>query len=194
MLTKLEQRERVVAIAKKRFLNYGFNQVSIGSIVKELRTSKSTVYKYFNSKEDLIKCVIDQMEKEITKNIEQIILDQAKSFCSKLGAIIELNKDILSSINDEFLKDLQFYYPEIWEYYEQLRLSRINKYYRQLLTNGIDEGIIRRDINIEILLTVYMQLTKIPFNNGHFQKVHTNNQELYDDISRVFLEGAMIRK
>ncbi len=194
MLTKLEQRERVVAIAKKRFLTYGFNQVSIGSIVKELRTSKSTVYKYFNSKEDLIKCVIDQMEKEITKNIEQIILDQAKSFCSKLGAIIELNKDILSSINDEFLKDLQFYYPEIWEYYEQLRLSRINKYYRQLLTNGIDEGIIRRDINIEILLTVYMQLTKIPFNNGQFQKVHTNNQELYDDISRVFLEGAMIRK
>ncbi len=194
MLTKLEQIERVVAVAKKRFLTYGFNQVSIGSIVKELRTSKSTVYKYFNTKEDLIKGVIDQMEKEITKNIEQIIFDQAKSFCSKLGAIIELNKDILSSINDEFLKDLQFYYPEIWGYYEQLRLSRINKYYRQLLTNGIDEGIIRKDINIEILLIVYMQLTKIPFNKGQFQKLHINNQKLYEDISRAFLEGAMIRK
>ena len=44
-------RERILKIAGEQFLSQGFYKVSIDSLVAELRTSKSSIYKFFSSKE-----------------------------------------------------------------------------------------------------------------------------------------------
>ena len=55
----MDVRDRIVRVAKQRFLKNGFYKVSMDSLVKELRTSKSSVYNHFSSKDELVKAVID---------------------------------------------------------------------------------------------------------------------------------------
>jgi AcrR family transcriptional regulator len=188
-----DQHQRILAVARSKFLRFGFNRMSIDSIVRELRTSKSTVYKYYQTKNDLIKAVIDQLNNEINTRLEDIINDEDLSFCGKLNTVVEFTKNTLTEINEEFLQDLKLYTPEIWDYYEKGREYRIDTYYRKLFNDGVIEGAVRKDIDLEILMKVYFNLTEMTVDADQFSKVSYTNQELYAEISKVFLEGALVR-
>jgi len=189
-----DQKQVILSAARKKFLTYGFHHVSIDSIVRDLHTSKSTIYKYYSTKEELIKGVIDQLNTEINDQLEKIINDEDTSFPAKLGLVIEFTRNTLTMVNEEFLQDLKFHTPDIWDYYEESRKYRIEKYYRQLFIHGIDQGIIRKDIDIKILLEIYLHLTDMSVDADQFNKVNYSNQDLYSEISKVFLEGALIRE
>lgn len=193
MKKSVDQNQRILAVARSRFLRYGFNRMSIDSIVRDLRTSKSTIYKYYQTKEDLIKSVIDQLNNEINSRLEDIINDKNLSFCGKLNSVVEFTKNTLTEINEEFLQDLKLYTPEIWEYYEKGREYRIETYYRKLFNDGVVEGAVRKDIDLEILMKVYFNLTEMTVDADQFSKVNYTNQDLYTLISKVFLEGALVR-
>ncbi len=167
--------------------------MSIDSIVRDLRTSKSTIYKYYQTKEDLIKAVIDQLNNEINDRLNEIISDDEQSFCGKLNSVVEFTRNTLTEINEEFLQDLKLYTPEIWEYYEKGREYRIDNYYRKLFNDGVIEGAVRKDIDLEILMKVYFNLTEMTVDVDQFSKVNYSNQDLYAVISKVFLEGALVR-
>ena len=194
MKKSADLKQVILSTARRKFLTYGFHHVSIDSIVRDLHTSKSTIYKYYSTKEDLIKGVLDQLNHEINDQLEVIINDEDTSFPHKLGLVIEFTRNTLARINEEFLQDLKFRTPEIWDYYEESRKFRIEKYYRQLFIHGIEQGIVRKDIDIQILLEIYLHLTDMSVNADQFNKVHYSNQDLYSEISKVFLEGALIRE
>jgi hypothetical protein len=110
-----------------------------------------------------------------------------------LNTVVEFTKNTLTEINEEFLQDLKLYTPEIWEYYEKGREYRIDTYYRKLFNDGVIEGAVRKDIDLEILMKVYFNLTEMTVDADQFSKVSYTNQELYAEISKVFLEGALVR-
>lgn len=193
MKKSVDQNQRILAVARSKFLRYGFHRMSIDSIVRDLRTSKSTIYKYYQTKEDLIKAVIDQLNNEINDRLNEIISDDEQSFCGKLNSVVEFTRNTLTEINEEFLQDLKLYTPEIWEYYEKGREYRIDNYYRKLFNDGVIEGAVRKDIDLEILMKVYFNLTEMTVDVDQFSKVNYSNQDLYAIISKVFLEGALVR-
>jgi hypothetical protein len=55
------------------------------------------------------------------------------------------------------------------------------------------EGVVRKDIDLEILMKVYFNLTEMTVDADQFNKVNYTNQDLYTEISKVFLEGALVR-
>lgn len=193
MKKSVDHKQRILAVARSKFLRYGFHRLSIDSIVRDLRTSKSTIYKYYKTKEDLIKAVIDQLNNEINTRLEYIINDQDLSFSSKLNSVVEFTKNTLTEINEEFLHDLKLYTPEIWEYYEKGREHRIETFYKKLFNDGVVEGAVRKDIDLEIIMKVYFNLTEMTVDVDQFSKVNYTNQDLYTVISKVFLEGALVR-
>ena len=110
-----------------------------------------------------------------------------------MNSVVEFTKNTLIEIHKEFLQDLKRYTPEIWEYYEKGREYRIDTYYRKLFNDGVIEGAVRKDIDLEILMKVYFNLTEMTVDADQFNKVNYTNQELYAEISKVFLEGALVR-
>ena len=143
-------KERILKIAKQRFLKNGFYKVSMDNLVQELRTSKSSLYNHFSSKDDLVKAVIDDLNNEINSRLEVILNDDKLSFKGKLISVSEFTKNLLTNISEEFLRDLEINTPDIWEYYQASRSNRIDKYYRRLFELGVAEGMIRDDIHIDI--------------------------------------------
>lgn len=72
MTEKRSTRDRTFIVAKEIFLKLGFNKVSMDSLVKELRRSKSSMYNHFSSKDELVKAVIVQLNIEINSSLDEI--------------------------------------------------------------------------------------------------------------------------
>jgi len=186
-------KDKILNTAKQKFLKSGFYKVSMDSLVKELRTSKSSLYNHFASKDELVKAVIDNLNLEINTRLSEILNNDKLSFKGKLVSVSEFTKNLLSSVSEEFLKDLEINTPEIWSYYQKNRIKRINNYYRRLFEIGIEEGLIRNDINIDIILAVYLNLMELPLKTEYLDFINMNNQNIYEDATEVFLEGILIK-
>jgi AcrR family transcriptional regulator len=161
------------------------------SLVKELRTSKSSLYNHYASKEELVKAVIDSLNIEINSKLEEILSEDRLTFKGKLIAVSEFTRNLLMSISEDFLEDLQINTPEIWEYYQKTRMERINKYYRSLFELGAKEGKVRNDISIDLILAVYLNLMELPIKMEHISFLNMDNQNVYKDTTEVFLNGII---
>jgi AcrR family transcriptional regulator len=183
-------KERILNLAQEKFFRHGFYKVSLDELVAELRTSKSSLYNHFKSKDDLVSQVLQRVNSEINQNLEKILNDRKLSFYGKLSEIFAFTVRLLDQAGDDFLKDLRTYTPDLWKDYMRMRDERINRYYRSLFDSGIKEGIIRNDLDIELILEVYLKLTEISVSADAFSGGKLSNQEVYRQISILFLEGV----
>ncbi len=190
-MKKPSLKERIINTAKQKFLKHGFYKVSMDSLVQDLRTSKSSVYNHFSSKDELVRAVVDRLNLEINNRLEEILNDDKLSFKGKLVSVSAFTKDLLSSVSEEFLKDLEINTPEIWEYYQESRRERINKYYRRLFEAGAREGVVRNDISIDMILAVYLNLTELPLKAEYIAFLSDENQNIYEGVTEVFLNGIL---
>lgn len=188
-MTKQSVRDRILRLARQKFLKHGFYKVSMDELVRELRTSKSSLYNHFSSKDDLIKAVINGLDFEINAKLSSILEDDKLTFKGKLVGVSDFTKNLFAEVSKEFLKDLEINTPDIWDYYQTQRLNRINKYYRRLFEMGIDEGMIRSDINIDIILAVYLNLMELTLKAEHIDFLKMDNQNIYENVTEVFLKG-----
>jgi len=187
----MNTKNRILKVARQKFLKNGFYKVSMDSLVKELRTSKSSLYNHFSSKEDLVQAVIDQLNIDINSNLQEIVNDDKLSFKGKLIAVSDFTKNLLSTVSEEFLKDLEINTPDIWEYYQKTRVERINKYYRKLFETGINEGMLRDDININVIVAIYMNLMELPLKTEYQKFLGMYNQNIYEFTTEIFLNGIV---
>lgn len=184
-------KNRILEFAKTRFLRNGFHKISMDRLVSEMRTSKSSLYNHFNSKEALIKAVIDSLNNDINKNLEIILGNDTLNFKGKLIAVSEFTKELLAEVSDEFLKDLEVNTPEIWHYYQETRQQRIDKYYKKLFRSGIKEGSVRKDISSDLILIIYLNLTAIPLRHENTKGLRMSSKSIYEDITEIFLNGIL---
>jgi len=186
-------KKRILQVAEMNFFQHGFYRVSMDRLVRDLHTSKSTIYKYFNSKEELVRAVLININNEINSNLETIISDTELSFTEKLGKVTQFTGNILSRVGQEFLNDLKMYTPDLWDEYQELRQDRLTNLYGKLIENGVSDGILRSDIQPEFMLLVYTKLTEIAVQPEQLSELSISNTEAYTMLSRIFLEGTLTK-
>lgn len=186
-------KKRILQVAEKNFFQHGFYRISMDRLVRDLHTSKSTIYKYFNSKEELVRAVLLNINNEINSNLETIINDTELSFTEKLNKVTQFTGNILSRVGQEFLNDLKMYTPDLWDEYQELRQDRLKNLYGKLIENGVDDGIVRSDIQPEFMLLVYTKLTEIAVQPEQLTEFSISNTEAYTMLSRIFLEGTLTK-
>lgn len=66
-------KQRILAVAKKRFGHYGFRKVTISEIANDLGMGKASLYYYFATKEDLFREVVKAEQEEFITGIRNIL-------------------------------------------------------------------------------------------------------------------------
>ncbi|MFX8731425.1 TetR/AcrR family transcriptional regulator, partial [Acinetobacter baumannii] len=89
------RREHLIEVAHALFNRYGFHQAGIDMIMRESGVSKTTLYKYFPSKEDLVLEVLKLRSARILGGMEQRLnsLLAAKpdaTVKARIGAILDV--------------------------------------------------------------------------------------------------------
>jgi len=79
-----EKRQQILDVASKLFLKQGFDAVSMSQIASEVGGSKSTLYSYFDNKDELFLAVILGGIEQMVERSSDSIIDPALPFFEKL--------------------------------------------------------------------------------------------------------------
>lgn len=190
----MELRTHIIREADKLFEQYGFKSVTMDDIAKHLAMSKKTIYQHFKDKNELINVLIkDRLENLRCINIERCQL--AKNAVEEVYmSILEARKSV-RNLNHKLFFELQKYYPQAWQLLNKYKQDAIYKDIVKNLNRGVEEGLYRSEINVEILAEVRMNQIDLIFNRSdQIIESNYNLSQILHEIVIHFLYGVCNEK
>jgi AcrR family transcriptional regulator len=189
-MAELEDKQRIVDVSSKRFMENGISKVTLDEIATELGMSKKTMYKFFPSKEDLLKTIVHTMMNGLRVRVEAVV-NSNKPFVEKAPELLTLVGHQISIMSKQFLFDLQRFTPELWKEIDEFRRQRILTSVRKIFIQAKDEGVFRKDLDIELFILVFIGSVQSIVNPQTLSQQSFSAQEALHGIFRIIFEGAM---
>ena len=150
--------------------------------------SKSTIYKYFESKDDIILAACQTRIKVIMEIVMKIKQDNSAPIEVRYTRLLEQFSEGVSDITIAFLHDIQAYYPSSWE-----AINSFSDSFIELLSHLYGEGMnsgLYRPISLELLgvLDKYF-VTQIVTNQSIFKDPNYTLSYLVRDYLRLRFDG-----
>ena len=176
----MELKQHILKEAGMMFSKYGIRSITMDYIASELGVSKRTLYEIFQDKDDLVYQAIIEGTKEHRKMCQNII-NESYNIIEAIYKIGKFNHELFSKINPLFFEDLKKYHFSIYNKFHQNGDLRDYELTRTLFEKGKKEGIIRNDINIDLLNIIIHKLIDI---------IHDDDLKFYDNdeiLKTVFI-------
>jgi len=189
MITK----ELIIATATKLFMEHGVKAITIDRIVKELRTSKRTIYLHFEDKVTLLSACLDVYNTKVRAENEEVI----KSADNVIEAMGLLHQKIVRRshlINPNFFGDILHYYPGLLHESYKRNGNYAHQQLVYLADQGIKEGIFLKDMDVEVVGKTVLMLLKLLKDNGQFPVTEFSKERLTFAIMVPYLRGLCTEK
>lgn len=147
------EREKILLFALNFYMKEGFYKTSMDTLAAELRISKKTIYKYFESKEVLVEEAVNHLMKNFQDIINQT-LGLETDAVSKVKLIHEMFSRTLLRFSDKWLNDIRLHMPELWLRIDDFRTKKMFSIMSKIFEQGKKEGFFKDRPN-EILITVF---------------------------------------
>jgi AcrR family transcriptional regulator len=149
-----------------------------------LGISKKTLYRFVKSKEDLIEKLFEYERvkgDEISIKISELNVNAIeKLFKVSLQVYEEMKR-----FNPMIMFELRKYYEQTFNEFHALKLAHISKLMKANLEQGKQEGLYRRDVNIDAVVALYMNYL-VEIHNYEFCKtMHLT----FDDLFKILFEN-----
>ncbi len=141
--------------ARELTFKYGVNRVTFDKICEELDIPKSELYKYFNDDKDLVEKVLD-LEREGFKEIFDNYDFEGKNAIDILLTVSKEVGENFRYITPAMTYALKKNYPEIYQKHFDERIEFIFGKIQINITKGINQGIYREDLSIELVARLYI--------------------------------------
>lgn len=182
----------IIEYLKQEFLYSGFRNFSLDQVASELHISKKTIYKYYQTKEELIRTVlIKQLSAAYTEVIKII---QAKSnIVEKFVDLSNMVEKYFTVFNEASLKRLKYHFPQLADHIERFRFNRVVPLISLLLRVGKKKKMIL-DIPEEIILKVFTsalgQIVESKSDNISQSSYHHTFRQAFN----MLLNGILTKK
>ena len=190
----LEARKRIVETAQEMFYRDGYSKVAVNDIVDQLGMSKKTIYKYFSSKEELLKSIVEADIRDLDVRVSTIVDDQVIAFEEKLHRVMDMVRAHLNRIGPHCLRDLKKYTPRVYSMLENFRKQSIMHHFMSILQEGIEKKVFRSDIDPKMVVMMYVHIIQNMINPETLANVSYSAEELYKMILKTFLGGILTDK
>jgi AcrR family transcriptional regulator len=190
---KNKTRDHIIAYATKKFLEVGYSKVSTDELVSDLGISKSTLYKFFPKKDDLLDEMITSYFDGQNQELKQIMENQDSDFLVKVSLLLNTVGKRLSSVRKEALNDMKRSAPDAFERIMVLRKTMILEKITVLFQEGADRGLFRQDIDQSFVVRVL--LTAIETMADPENLVHSSYsiEDVFRNVLAIVLEGNLTR-
>ncbi|RPI18340.1 MAG: TetR/AcrR family transcriptional regulator [Ignavibacteriae bacterium] len=186
------EREKIIIHSHRKFVESGFYKVTVDEIARELFISKNTIYKYFPTKDELVKGVIFGIMHSTKDKVEQIISSDTNAV-DKMLKILDLLSSTVLKFSDKFLKDIQIHSPQIWEEIDSARKRIMTKNIGSIIQQGKKEEYFK-DYPIEIITSVIIASIRSVVNPEFLLNVKYTSQEVFFITFEILLRGIMTDK
>jgi AcrR family transcriptional regulator len=190
MTDTLELRERILECAASEFLSRGFSKVTIDEIASKLGISKKTLYKFYRSKEELLRASLHSMMRSAGWELERIISSE-RPFVEKLATAMITMGRYISRFNRESIVDLQRFAPALWKELDKFRQQHIVSRLVTMIGQARDEKIFRPEVNEQVLINMLVSSIQGVVNPEVLSRHSFSAEEAASSIFTVIFEGAL---
>ena len=169
-------KEKIIAKATDLFMKLGFKSVTMDDIAGEMCISKKTIYKYFCNKELLIAETTEIVHKAIHQSIDTIVAKNHNAIEENFE-IRRMFKEMFNSADTSPAYQLKKHYPEIYEALMSREINECNAVFKQNIVQGIQQGLYRKNIQIDTYVGFYYTLIFSIHGNTSSEK-ESNDREL----------------
>lgn len=189
----ITQAERIIHTATKLFLKNGVKSVTIDRIVKELHTSKRTVYKHFPDKTALLKaCLAVYHEKVKTEN--EVIIAESENAIAAMGNLLQQIIRRANVVNPNFFNDILHYYPGLLNESYRNTGNFAHKIFEDLAKWGIEEGIFDKALDVEVTVKTVLMMLKLLKDTSQFPIEQFSKERLTFGILIPYMKGLCTEK
>jgi len=190
MSGEFETRERIMDHARERFLRQGFSKVTMDELSTDLGMSKKTFYKFFPSKEELLRTIVFALMKGVEREME-LIENSDKPFAERIADVMVLLGKNVGRISRAFQLDIQRFAPALWKEVEAFRRDRIIARMGKMILKAREEGIFREEINEVILVHMLLHSIQGIVNPDFLTQQSFSLNEAFRTIFKTLFEGAL---
>lgn len=188
-------KQRLLAIAMQEFMQYGFSRISMDDLALHLGMSKKTLYKYFPSKEELVKAVLELRKQRVGELMSFIETKVPKhAFGEKIVQVSQKVAESLSEMQPHVMYDLKKSFPLIFEDFDAFKRESIVKGFTAALNEGRASGVFRDDIPIELAVHMHLTLISTMMNPEYLSTQHYTPLQVFNMILRCTMEGLCTNK
>lgn len=162
---------------------------TLDDIVQRLRVSRKTIYKYFLSKEDIFKTIIDEAYDDIHFKQNLIFNDNTLSIKEKIYAVCTVETKYDSRMQLKRIYESEQLLPEVYRYFmEKYEIGW--EIIEELLKQGIQEEVFE-EVNIALVIQLLINGMKM-LCQGNFQEENnlTYKQGLEQTV-RIIIKGIL---
>ncbi len=162
-------------------------------VAKELGMSKKTIYRFVQNKAELVKVTMENYLDNERKELETI-LSPSRNSVDEMIQMISYFFNQVRDFNPSALTDLQKYYPETWNIYQEYRFHFMLKKILENVQNGIEQGYYRTDLNADVISKIYIAGVDLLSNQEFFPVRKYTFIDIYKEYLNYHLRGIVTEK
>ncbi len=190
---KMEVTERIIKGTEELFFRYGVKSITMDEVAKHLSISKKTIYQFFKDKDELVatvtQCHLDKKQKTI-----QAIADSAIDPIDEVLKISEHIKQSFQNLGSSVLYDIEKFHPKAWKLFLEHKEKCIHSCLVENLHKGIEKGLYRPDLDVEIISRLRMEEIQMGFNPFVFPAQKFDLRKVQLQFIEHFLYGICTLK
>ncbi|MBO5667336.1 MAG: TetR/AcrR family transcriptional regulator [Firmicutes bacterium] len=108
MRDRSKKRELIMEAALQVFVEHGYEKTKIIDVARTAGIGKGTVYEYFESKEELFCCILEEYCEYYKEAMKRILSEMTEApCCDKLLAVIHMEDDLKNQVHLKSLNPIQ---------------------------------------------------------------------------------------
>lgn len=188
MKRKTKSLEKLLYSASHLFLTRGYINTSIEDIVNNIGMSKATLYRYFETKEDLLKAIVKDFFIDIRESIQGIASENIE-FSEKLEKFIMQVSSRLKEVNPVLLQDLQATEPFLYQFICEERAVTIDVQLKDLLSQGITQGVVHPEFNPDLVVNLILLSIDQMSSPGFIEKTGMTYDRVFRQVITIITRG-----
>jgi TetR/AcrR family transcriptional regulator, cholesterol catabolism regulator len=185
----MEMKERIKQKANDLYRRYGIRSVTMDEIAAQLGVSKKTIYQYYSDKDELVDAVAREMIGFARDNCDRN-RSHSENAIHEIFQAMEFVGEMFNNMNAAMLFDLERFHPTSYKVFLEYKNKYLYSMIKSNLERGIEEGLYRPEIHIDIIAKLRLEGVMAAFNQELFPTNKYNLATLNQEIMEHFLFGV----
>lgn len=164
---------------------------TMSDVATNIHISKKTIYKEFDTKEELLDTVVDYIFDNIKAKEEQIMNDKSLSTVDKLRKILGAMPENYRDIDFQNVYPFLEKFPDVYRKM-QYRLATGWENTISLIEQGKKEGVVRKNIDIRFVKVMLEASIEKVLSDDMLSRTGINYIDALDQIVDILVNGMLV--
>ena len=189
----MDTQQRILEKATELFMRSGIRAVSMDEIASQTGISKKTIYQFYKDKDELVDAVMQSEEQSIHQDSKEC-LEQSENAVEEILLTLSRVYARFSKMNPVVISDMQRFHAKAHNRFQKLKYEHLNNVIQDNIQRGIQEGLYRKSLNIEVITKYRLESIMIPFNLNVYPSSEYSLADVAKELMEHFLFGLATLK